>query len=391
MNLFNKTIEQLTVEDFKSIIDDPDYKECTFIDYKTDFAFLRVDGQLKNEKKNDFRNDICAFANADGGYLIFGVHENKSVPDEIKGVEITTSIETFEQARRQDIVKILPVPPSVKFKFIEIEVNKYIVVLEIQKGFHKPYVNDSNPAYRFLTRDSNGNRGLNYKEVQLMFNQSIILVEEINNYRHKTMDFLLKNEIRYPDTPFSIISIIPENFLDIETYNEPILNKGFINYYDIFKYQDVSNLIPNVTGLNLKCNNSSEIQVNRNNILEQYIDLKDYFVRLNDINKNKLCIEDFFRSITLFIYASIEYYKKINLVGKIYICFSILACKNVISDKVEDGRIIAEIDRNNIISDPIALNNYRNESEVEEMVRNLKISLCLSLGIEHFQKHIMLL
>lgn len=45
---------------------------------KVNFAPL-LDKNNKKEKQAEFRNDVCSFANSDGGYIFYGIGETSGV------------------------------------------------------------------------------------------------------------------------------------------------------------------------------------------------------------------------------------------------------------------------------------------------------------------------
>ena len=76
-------------DDLMILIDDPDFRENEYIDYKVNFSFLEVsDKQEKNKKQLVFKIDICSFANAEGGYLIYGIRDEAGCAAEIVGIDI---------------------------------------------------------------------------------------------------------------------------------------------------------------------------------------------------------------------------------------------------------------------------------------------------------------
>ena len=75
--------------DLLVLLDNEDYRENEYIDYKLSFAFLEIEkGKEREKKKIEFKIDVCSFANADGGYLIFGIQDNNGCASAIKGIDI---------------------------------------------------------------------------------------------------------------------------------------------------------------------------------------------------------------------------------------------------------------------------------------------------------------
>lgn len=120
MKINNKEFKEWIEEDLNEIIENESYRENEYVDYKETFAVLECqDKESKRRKQNEFRHDICSFANADGGYLIFGVKEIAGVPSEIKGIMISNT-DKFELDRRNELSGILPVVPKIEFSFVKL-------------------------------------------------------------------------------------------------------------------------------------------------------------------------------------------------------------------------------------------------------------------------------
>ncbi len=93
-----KEIIDCCLEDIQFIIDNPDYAENEYLDYKKAFSIDVVVKDKRQQEQVEFRNDVCAFANANGGYLIFGIDEKKGVPSQIIGIRINNnSKDLFER------------------------------------------------------------------------------------------------------------------------------------------------------------------------------------------------------------------------------------------------------------------------------------------------------
>lgn len=78
MKINNKEFGEWTADDLQVLLSNDAYRENNFIDYKVNFAPL-IDKSNKKEKQAEFRNDVCSFANADGGYIFYGIGETSGV------------------------------------------------------------------------------------------------------------------------------------------------------------------------------------------------------------------------------------------------------------------------------------------------------------------------
>ncbi len=389
MILFGKPIINWELEDLQLIINNPDYKESEYIDYKRYFSYLKIpktNTEERQKKKNEFRNDICSFANSDGGYLIYGMSEDKGIPISIDGVEIIDNdTEKFENNLRKDFSFIEPIVPSVSFKFIQLDNGNYIITLKIEKGLHIPYVNIvNNTVYRYYKREGANNRPMRYKEVRAMYNESLNLSSEIKKFRENRHDFLRENSMINP-LQYAIVNIIPSTFIDKSTDLQPYLlqMKGKFNYESEFKNCCYGDAIPNLDGLCYIAKESNIIfQVYNNNIVEKTIEIITYH---NERMQQQLRLNELSSSIEELTNNAIKYYKKIGLFCKAYICVSVFGCRNLISQYIIQlsKDFIGVIDRHMIICEPIEIYDINSEENVKASIKSQKIALSIALGIKN--------
>ena len=140
-----KSLLECSEDDFEDIIDNPDYRENEYIDYKSNFSICEYSKEQKSERKQaiaELRSDVCSFANANGGYLIYGISEDgAAIPNKIVGVSIKDrNKDRFELRIRNWLQFIQPKMPNTTIKFIDLINGKYIVILFIQHDYFSPYV-----------------------------------------------------------------------------------------------------------------------------------------------------------------------------------------------------------------------------------------------------------
>lgn len=84
-----KNLLDCSERDFESILDNLDYRENEYIDYKESLTILSIPKEKKQLRQNEIaelRSDVCSFANSNGGYIIFGITEDsKGIPKELIG------------------------------------------------------------------------------------------------------------------------------------------------------------------------------------------------------------------------------------------------------------------------------------------------------------------
>ena len=209
-----KSFLECTEEDLKELLGNSAYRENEHIDYKSAFA---INSYPKGEKRDaeiaELRSDICSFANADGGYLIFGIQEDgQCIAKELVGIEVKNK-DRFELDLNNWLQSIVPRIPTYKIRFIDLNSGKHVVVLSIDHDFFAPYIHlEGERNYRIYRRVGNSKKIISYMELKNMFMQSMVLEKEIGRFREERVDFFCLNTTGAGEKtpPFLLLHIIPE-------------------------------------------------------------------------------------------------------------------------------------------------------------------------------------
>lgn len=140
--MFKKPINEITYKDINELLFLKQEREGQNLDYKRDF---HTDGK-------EFAKDTTAFANADGGYIIFGIDEKQN---EVLGLSDNKGNGKIEDW----ITNVLNtnIDKSIKYHihFINIDEEKllFIVILYIKESLEKPvYVIADNKSICYLRK-----------------------------------------------------------------------------------------------------------------------------------------------------------------------------------------------------------------------------------------------
>ncbi len=387
MLLNNKEYAHWDINDIQTILEDETFKENEYIDYKIDFAFLEAkDKNEQNKKKDEFRNDICSFANSNGGYLFFGIAESKGIPTKIMGVTIKNdNTDAFELSIRNTINQIVPMVPECKCSVIKVEEEKYVIVIRISKGFYKPYVSKNDDRYKFCIRRGNGKVAMTYEEVRMMFNQSMALSEQIEQFREKRIE-MCKNKDGVASSvkaeSFALVHLIPDfafvNSSFFNPYDEVI--KQDISFPFIFKNNSSGEMMPNVDGITYKgYDNDSYLQIFKSAALEKFIAIK---ARESTDNPEvmRIPIISIYEKIINIFEEAVRFYKALNITNTIYIAISVINCKGFCTDVNFYTDYVGFVDRNTVVCMPIAIKDIYNEKEIEKIKQSIIADFCRSLG-----------
>lgn len=388
-----KSFMDCTEADLHVLIDNPDYRENDYIDYKATFAFLEIE---KNDPRKadllaEFRSDICHFANAEGGYLIYGIKDRQGMASEIVGITIpNNNLDKFELERKNNLVPIMPKLPPVKFKFILLENQKYVVIIAISRDSYAPYLHlEGEKDFRIYKRVGNGKRPLSYMELKNMFIQSRSLEQDVLNYRKDRISYFRENNdsIAGKSLRFLLLHIIPETFTD-SSYNKNVFQLergGKAKFSPMFSAMGCSGRsIPNVDGLRYTHYRSvAECFVTNNGIVECFLPLDNEYTGTFDQGGHEYLAHG---SLWDSIQSVVDYYSNNILpsvdASRVFICLSLIECKGLITETKSTSFFgdNSTIDRNELLCSPVVF--LKNEDSSENL-EHLKVEYLLSIGIRH--------
>ena len=387
-----KTLLECKENDIQLLIDDPAFRESEYIDYKENFAFLEIeDKTAKNGKKVEFRNDVCSFANAEGGYLVYGIKEKQGTVSEIIGITIPKNdTDKFELQRRNDLQPIFPRVPNIKFSFIPLQSGKHVVVMYIKHDSVAPYTQIENQVnYKFFKRAGNEKVTMTYAEIRNMFNDSIALDKEIEKYRKERLHFYGEQSEEHNDyySKFLLLHVIPDTFLDSD-YDHSVFSiekkKGQIFSHIFSEFGCNLPSIPCVDGLKFYpysfTNTPSICYIYNNGIMECFQSLKDVSFAGDDFFPSEYIWEKIDTALDKYI----EVFKENKLAEQVYVCISIYGCKGMISEPANyDTLYKGVIDRKIIKCTPILIDNIFNDDTIVMCKKRIYVDYLLSISIKH--------
>ncbi len=389
-----KDLLSCSENDLSVLIENVDYRENEYLDYKQSFSFLEMEkGKEREAKKIEFKMDVCSFANTDGGYLIYGISEQNGCATEIEGIDIPNdNIDRFELDRRNDLAGIQPKIPSVQFHFIKLKTGRYVVVLYIKDDGFSPYIYlEDEKNYKIYNRSGNRKNVIGYNELRRMFNNSFSLEQSITNYR--------KERIRYYNQlsesfgkRFVHLCMIPETFID-SSYRKNIYalaRAKQITFETIFSGLGVdSSLIPCVDGIRFVPYSpdrlNADCYVKNNGIVEVCISLDNHTNSMPEKYPDGfLPWQWLWEKIRNILYNYFKIYKAVSTEERVYIGLSIVGCRNVRTETQEYSfDHTGCIDRNEIICDPVEIVKVNDTDETGALLKKLYISYVLAIGVKN--------
>lgn len=385
MKINNKEFGEWTADDLQVLLNNDAYRENNFIDYKVNFAPL-VDKCSKREKQAEFRNDVCSFANADGGYIFYGIGESSGAASILAGISIP-NIDRFELDRRNELQAIRPTVPEVDFSFIPIQDGKYVVVLYIQRGVYKPYITEEPEGqFHFYIRHGNKKQAMSYTEIRNGFLNAAMLSEDIKSFRKER----LEEHITEMKKPFALVQVIPATFRSDYVPMYDMYREGKLDFDNLFNGMIRDRAVPNVDGVYFpdysKLRDFEKLQIFNNGTVELKIDfeIREQNSKSQQLKTERyLIIFDFVEELKNLIYGTSTMYRKLGRSTAMYVCVTIVGCKDLwnYTANAYGANTPTKVDRNQIVCMPIEIRNIQDDQQVREGIENCIRMTKYSLGI----------
>lgn len=204
--MISKELDNITLEDIQNLKDNF-VSEGKTIDYKETISIS------SDSDRKEFLFDVCSFANASGGDLIFGIKQNveSSCPEEILGIEIPNIDKLKLQMDSMLRDNISPRLPSVNYVTILLKENLYVLIIRIANSWNKPHQVTFRGVDKFYSRGTNGKYPMDVFELKNAFIAADSLRQNINNFRIERLTKILSNEgvISLHDYGKIILQIVP--------------------------------------------------------------------------------------------------------------------------------------------------------------------------------------
>lgn len=143
--MFDKSLSEITYKDINDLLYLKQEREGQRLDYKKEF----------HKEGKEFAKDVTAFANSEGGYIIFGIDEKENIVcginDMVGNIKIDDWISNTLNSNASEIIKY-----ELRFISISDEENpSYLLILLISESINKPvYVTADQKSICYIRKGS---------------------------------------------------------------------------------------------------------------------------------------------------------------------------------------------------------------------------------------------
>ncbi|MCX6674122.1 MAG: ATP-binding protein [Methanothrix sp.] len=195
--MINKRFDQVEKADIDALISDEE-PENRNLDYKQELP-----GGTDNDKK-EFLADVSSFANASGGYILYGIPEKRDgdgkptgIPERADGLSINADLEI---KRMDSLIRDGIEPRIIGYHIREItEFSKGPVILVyIPKSWMPPHMVTIKGSSRFYSRTSKGKYPLDITEIRSAVLLSESIADKIRQFRDGRLTRIIAAETPVP-------------------------------------------------------------------------------------------------------------------------------------------------------------------------------------------------
>ncbi len=202
--ILDKPLDQITEADLQ-VLKDNAVSEGRTLDYKLELT------KNSDDAKKEFLFDVTSFANAAGGYMIFGIGEQNGVPVEVTG--LTAANPDAEILRLVNMMRdtIQPRLRPVGTQIVRLANGHWCLVMHIPRSWSRPHAVLNKKYLVFYSRNSAGKYPLDVPEVRDAFLSAGSEAERIRNFRAARIGDIVAGQtpVPVPETAKIVFHLVP--------------------------------------------------------------------------------------------------------------------------------------------------------------------------------------
>lgn len=174
--MISKPIELIEEADLRQLIEGriPESKQ---LEYKREMPDGSDAGKVKILKS------VTAFANTQGGDLIYGMEAVKGVPTQLKPLTMPSKDEVLQRLVQLCADGVAPRLTGVRYHFVPLTEGGYVLVVRVDKSWNAPHRVTAGGHSQFYGRNAAGSYPLDVGELRQAFTLSGSIAERVRSFR----------------------------------------------------------------------------------------------------------------------------------------------------------------------------------------------------------------
>lgn len=189
MSIFWKKIDDISIDDVESFITDK-HPENIRLEYKSGFSSTDANQQIAKE--------VSAFANQQGGVLIYGITEESGKtrkPDAVVGIDKSLTPRQKIQSICLDHI-YPPIVPEIQECELKTDTSKVVVVVRVDMSEEAPHTINQRTGFYIRMQDRSDPREMNTEEIELLWNRRGKLIQRREWLLKRAYERVLSSEIK---------------------------------------------------------------------------------------------------------------------------------------------------------------------------------------------------
>ena len=188
-----------------------------------------------DKDKHELLKDVCAFANTEGGDLVYGISESEGTAGDFAPI-----VGELPDAASRRILQVLdagldPRVQGVQIRHVDVE-GGYVLVLRVPASFDGPHCVRVNINRRFVMRNGTTTSDLSFDQLRAGFDRTATLAERARQFIRDRLQAVVKREGSAPvqEGPVWAIHLVPisglagRHSVDLQ----PVHANGFAAFID---------------------------------------------------------------------------------------------------------------------------------------------------------------
>lgn len=208
--MLNKPIDSIAEADLLALIANgvPESKQ---LEYKREIPDNSDGGKVK------FLRSVTAFANTQGGYLIYGVEATDGIPKRLIPLAMSSIDQVLQRLEGLCADGVDPRLLGIHYRFVPLADGGHVLVVRVAKSWSSPHRVTSGGHSHFYGRNSAGAYPLDVAEIRQAFTLGSSVAERIRNFRAGRLLSLTSGEtpVRLSEGARIVLHIVPlQSFAD---------------------------------------------------------------------------------------------------------------------------------------------------------------------------------
>jgi len=202
MSIFRKKIDEISINDIETFISEK-HPENIRLEYKSGFSSIDANRQIAKE--------VSAFANQQGGVLIYGVTEEAEKtrkPDAMVGIDKSLNPRHKIQSICLDHI-YPPVVPEIQECELKTDTTKVVVVVRIDMSEEAPHTINQRAGFYIRIQDCSDPREMTAEEITVILNRREKIIEHREWLLQRTYKRVFPPDVKrnFMLTPSMLIAI----------------------------------------------------------------------------------------------------------------------------------------------------------------------------------------